>query len=449
MSDSDDAAVDVIAPAIDIQKTPDLQTIVSGGDTTFTITVSNIGDVDLANAAVSDPLAPECDGAVGDLAAGASTSYTCTLAGVVAGFTNTATVTGTDPVGSDITDSDTADVAVLVPGIDIQKTPDLQTIVAGGSATFTITVTNSGATALSNVTVTDALAPDCDAAVGDLAVGESSSYTCTAGGVRADFTNTADVSGDDPLGNPVTDSDTADVEVVAPAITISKSPDGQAVVSGGAANFTIGVANTGDTDLTGVVVTDPQAPDCDNTIGDLVIGATVSYTCSLPNVTVDFTNIASVTGNDPLGVPVSDSDTADVAVEPCLDERAPRRDPIPARRAGRAGMPRESPPDERVPLGVDHADTLPGPAHQRRRGLRDPGYPHGHPLGAGVGCPRADEGLPDRGLPSPGRVEAPVCQRRGARETRSARGKRAHLQGPWRRPVARPRAPAWRVGPPG
>ena len=43
-----------------------------------------------------------------------------------------------------MSDSDTADVTVLVPAIDIQKTPDSQLVGPSGTATFTITVSNAG-----------------------------------------------------------------------------------------------------------------------------------------------------------------------------------------------------------------------------------------------------------------------------------------------------------------
>jgi uncharacterized repeat protein (TIGR01451 family) len=110
-----------------------------------------------------------------------------------------------------VTDSDTADVTVLVPGIDIQKTPDVQTVVEGDAATFTIIVTNTGQTDLFNVTVTDPLAPACDNTIGSLPVGSGPvTYTCTAP-ASVSFTNTATVDAVDPLDKPVGDSDTADV----------------------------------------------------------------------------------------------------------------------------------------------------------------------------------------------------------------------------------------------
>ena len=100
------------SPAIDIQKTPDTQTVASGGTATFTIVVTNTGNVTLTNVSVSDPLAPDCNETIGTLAPGASSNYTCTHT-VTAAFTNTATATGTSPTGT-VTDSDTAVVSLPV-----------------------------------------------------------------------------------------------------------------------------------------------------------------------------------------------------------------------------------------------------------------------------------------------------------------------------------------------
>ena len=268
---TDTASVDLVHPAIDIQKTPDTQTVVSGGTATFTITVTNTGDVPLTNVTVTDPLAPTCDKGIGDLAVGAANgvTYTCTLAVVTADLTNVASVAGTPLEGGPVTDSDTAAVDVIHPAIDIQKTPDNQTVVSGGTATFTITVTNTGDVPLTDVTVTDPLAPTCDKGIGDLAVGAANAvtYTCTLAVVTADLTNVASVAGTSLEGGPVTDSDTAAVDVIHPAIDIQKTPDTQTVVSGGTATFTITVTNTGDVPLTNVTVTDPLAPTCDKGIG--------------------------------------------------------------------------------------------------------------------------------------------------------------------------------------
>ena len=71
----------------------------------------------------------------------------------------------------------------------------------GATATFEITVTNSGDVKLNNVLVSDAKSPDCGGYLqsrggpNELRPGESFQYTCVALNVQSDFVNTATVSG--------------------------------------------------------------------------------------------------------------------------------------------------------------------------------------------------------------------------------------------------------------
>jgi hypothetical protein len=89
--------------------------------------------------------------------------YTCTVANVTAGFTNTASVTGTPPTGPDVSDSDTADVSVAAAAITIVKTTNGQDadtppgpyIQAGDTVTWRYRVTNMGNVTLTGVRVVD------------------------------------------------------------------------------------------------------------------------------------------------------------------------------------------------------------------------------------------------------------------------------------------------------
>ncbi|MDY7076306.1 MAG: SdrD B-like domain-containing protein, partial [Chloroflexota bacterium] len=322
VTDTDTAAVIVIDPDIQIAKTPDTQTVVRGSTVTFTIAVTNTGDVTLEDVNVTDAQAPDCARVIGELTPEGSTSYAsyeCTLASVTDSFVNVATVTGSPPAGGDVTAIDTASVNVIAPAIEIAKTPEAQTVLYNSTATFTIAVANTGDVALTNVTVSDDLAPNCAATLGTLAAEDSTSYECTLGNVLADFTNSATVTGTPPIGDDVIDTDTAFVDVIAPAIAIAKTPGTQMVASGTAANFTIAVTNTGDVVLTNVAVSDAQAPDCDAGPTTLGIGLSWSYSCAVDDVTDGFINSAIVTGRPSVGNDVTDADAAKVR----LDETQP------------------------------------------------------------------------------------------------------------------------------
>jgi uncharacterized repeat protein (TIGR01451 family) len=213
---------------------------------------------------------------------------------------------------------------VLKPHISVSKSPDAQTILIGQTANFTITVTNDGNATLTNVVVTDALAPGCSRTSADIpglasmAPGATITYTCSLANVTASFTNIAVATGHPPLGPDISAQDTAAVTVVAPAthpaITIVKNPKSQTVTRGGTANFTITVTNTGDVALTNVTVSDPLSPNCNRTIGTLAPGASTSYTCTRANVTANFTNVAVASGTAG-GTTVTAQDTAPVTAK--------------------------------------------------------------------------------------------------------------------------------------
>jgi hypothetical protein len=198
---------------------------------------------------------------------------------------------------------------------------------------------------LTNVTVTDALAPGCArtpaqlAGLASMAPNASVSYTCSLANVAASFTNTAVATGTPPSGPNVTAQDTAHVTVTVPlrppaqvqrpAITIQKNPNSQTVSMGGTATFQITVTNNGDTRLTKVTVTDPRAPQCNRRIGTLDAGEDFTYTCTRPNVRVNFNNVARVVGTAPNGKKVRDRDDAAVKAAPLKPAKVVKPKPKP------------------------------------------------------------------------------------------------------------------------
>lgn len=204
--------------------------------------------------------------------------------------------------------------------IEISKSPDFQDVLVNGTANFTITVTNTSTVAVDEVTVTDALAPDCDASLGTLANGASTSYTCSLANVTTNFTNVAVVTSTVNNEPGPTAQDTADVIVFDASLAVVKSPGFQSITAGADANFTITVTNTGSLSVFNMGVTDALVPDCDMAIGTLASGASTSYNCSDIGVAASYTNTVVVTGQiDANTGPVMASDDAFVEVNQPTD----------------------------------------------------------------------------------------------------------------------------------
>jgi uncharacterized repeat protein (TIGR01451 family) len=221
----------VLHPSIDIQKTPDTQTVLTGTKASFTITVKNTGDSQLTNVTVSDPNSPGCDQVIGTLAANDGApggpdefSYSCDSPTLTQDLHNVANVSGHPAAGPDVTDSDDADVTVINPGIAVEKGPNWQSVVSGNTVTFSITVTNTGDSTLTDVHVTDAQAPNCERTAAQIAADpnapnlgtatfhptDSYSYQCTLS-VTQTLTNTAQACGTPAAGPDACDTDDANV----------------------------------------------------------------------------------------------------------------------------------------------------------------------------------------------------------------------------------------------
>lgn len=316
---------------------------------TFTVTVSNDGNVTLSAVEITDETAT-LDCSAGDtLAPGAqitcSASHVVTQADLDAGtYTNTASVVTnrTDPVSDSVTVP-----AAQSRSLSVVKTVDSGAPygTVGAAVTFTITVTNTGNVTLTGVQVTDANATglDCNGEISGapttVTLAPDQSVDCTATHVvtqddidDGSFTNVAVATvPDGPTGQ-------GSVTVAAaqrPAMTIDKvvatgSPYGAV---GDDVTFTVTVTNTGNTTLTGVAVTDLLADvlACGSGKGDtsgltLAPGATLTCTAT-HTVTQDDIDAGSITdtatASSDTTEPVSDDAIATAATEAglLLDKR--------------------------------------------------------------------------------------------------------------------------------
>jgi LPXTG-motif cell wall-anchored protein len=334
----------------------------------FTYEVTNTGNVPLSDLVVTDNkgVAVTCPGTT--LAPGASMTCTGSAPSPASGlYSNIGTVTGrgpdtTAPPGgnpltaaalptSQVTDSDPANANVpgpgapgitlvkMVNGFDANTAPGV-IVAAGTTLTFTFTVTNSGAVALTGVTVTDDKLGPITCPSTTLAVGASMNCTATGPAPAAgQYTNVGTATGTPPSGPPVTSTDNANAFVAVPGIEIVKfvngadanSAPGLSVPEGSAVTWTYQVTNTGNVDLAEVKVVDDKGVKVDCGGGSnviLLLKPTEQKTCTATGVAIAglYTNIGTATGTPkpplvpgqpPLPeTPVSDADSANYTGTP-------------------------------------------------------------------------------------------------------------------------------------
>jgi poly(3-hydroxybutyrate) depolymerase len=218
-------SVDVLHPAVDVLVTPDRTMVRSGHDVTYTYQVTNSGDITLTGVTLIDD-----NGTPGDsgddvtvcadvtLAADAARSY-ARSATLTEQTTVTATVTGRDPLGDDVTGFGSATVRVISPAIDLLVTYHQTTVDHGELVTYTYQITNTGDITLTGVTVVDDNGTPGDGS-DDLTVcgystlppetARSCWHTVT---LTRTTTSVATVSGKDLLGDDVTKLDSTTVFV--------------------------------------------------------------------------------------------------------------------------------------------------------------------------------------------------------------------------------------------
>jgi uncharacterized repeat protein (TIGR01451 family) len=208
------------APSVDVQKTPDTQVVVQSQSASFTITVTNTGNIPLTNVVVTDPLVPTCDRSFATLAIAEVQTFTCVLANPQSSFTNLVTVTANTGTTT-ISDSDSADVVLdLLPDISITKTASVTTVpVTGGLVDYTLRITNVGGESVILTSLSDsavALSSACAALIGQT-IAAGSYLECVIAGVNVTWTgsptflNTATAVATDPEQNTDTASASATV----------------------------------------------------------------------------------------------------------------------------------------------------------------------------------------------------------------------------------------------
>jgi len=378
VSDSDPAHYFGSGASIDVEKhvwdglgwdDADLPTgpYLVSGPVVFRFVITNNGNVNLTNVTLGDVpaigtfytdqgLTSPATFPIPTLATNTSVTVYGSLPWVAGQQTDTATATGTPPVGAPVSDSDPAHYFGPGPSIDVEKAVwdgstwhDADTA-AGPSLTvtqnpvvFRFVISNNGNVDLVSVNLTDT---DMSAFYTDqacmnpasfpttLAVNETKTYYGSLPWAQGQQTDTATATGIPPVGAPVfTDTDPANYFGSLPSIDIEKAvwdgatwhdadaPTGPSLTAAhNPVVFRFVITNNCGVNLTGVNLTDTDISafyidqGCTTLatfpIPTLPTSASVTVYGSLPWTEGQHSNNATATGTPPVGAPVSDSDPA-------------------------------------------------------------------------------------------------------------------------------------------
>jgi len=289
----------------------------SAGDTlTYTITATNAGGSTLTNVVVSDSMISPGSTSCATLAPGATCvlvgTYVATAADVAAGqITNTATADSdqTDPA------DDTHDLPLGAPALALVKAAPTNAdedgtgdVSVNDTLTYTITATNSGASNLTNVVVSDLKLTPSSISCATVAPAATcvlvGTYSVTVADVVAgQIDNVATADSDQTP--PVDDDHTLPVMVpdlsIAKAIPANGDEDASGDVSvGDTLTYTITATNSGTSNLTNVVVSDP-----------LINPATRTCAVVTPGLTCVLTGVYIVKASDVVAGQIDNIATAD------------------------------------------------------------------------------------------------------------------------------------------
>ncbi len=216
-------------------------------------------------------------------------------------------------------------------GVDAD-TPTGPYLRVGDPVTWTYVVRNTGQVTATMIRLTDNITGVVPSYVegdinsdGQLAPGEVWRYVATGVATAGQYSNLGTVQGMAPDGEEVSAQDPSHYFGATPAIEIVKQASQTLVQPESSVTYTFTVYNRGNVPLANVIVSDdhcaPVAPLLSNgnnrgdLNGDSQLGLAEQwlYSCTAL-LTVDTTNVATVTATDPTGTPVTDQDEAFVEV---------------------------------------------------------------------------------------------------------------------------------------
>jgi len=336
-----DAGLIAYDAKIAVDKTADKTQANVGETITYTFTVTNTGNVPLADVAIDDnkvqgitgPAAGEDANSDGKLDLTETWTFTGTyvvqLADICGDIVNTATAKATDPCDPAkfvVSAPDSVTVNALhTASLAVDKTADKTQANVGETITYTFTVTNTGNVPLAGITIDDnkvqgitgpAAGEDTN---GDGKLDTTETWTFTGtyvvqlADICGDIVNTATAKATDPCnpeGKIASPPDSVTVNVLHTAsLALEKTADKTEANLGNTITYTFTVTNTGDVPLDGVTIEDNKVQGITGPAGDanndgkLDTTETWTYTgtylVQLADICSDIVNKAKASAADP------------------------------------------------------------------------------------------------------------------------------------------------------
>ena len=331
-------------PVLTINKLAPVGEFVPDAVLVWSFEVTNGGNVTLFDLAIDDPTAGTVSCPAGVVAPGST--VTCSATSIVtqadidAGqIVNVATASAIDPTGTPVQAVGT--VTQLIeqnPELLVTKTSTASLVGVDDEVPFVIDVENVGNVTLTNVMVSDPLAP-ISCPVDELAPGASMSclavLTVTQEMIDAgDIVNVATARAVPPSGTPVEQPGTEIVTVEGFAeLTLLKEGPPFTVRAGVDARYELTVTNTGAVTVSDIVVSDPLTRGVTCPLDVLLPGesmvCTANYRVSFEDEAQGMVrNEASVTGVGPTGQQPEASDVVETPTS-MTDTRPPGPEPFP------------------------------------------------------------------------------------------------------------------------
>ncbi len=339
---SDDATTTISrTPSFTIVKDVDLASLSAPGTLTYTITVTNTGNVTLTGGAITDDLPVDFGGAAVSglsIPVGGSVTRTATYAVTQAMIDAGADIVNTATFVAEGQEPESDDAVTTLNGtrsFTITKTVDQAELTAPGTLTYTITVVNTGTRSLTNPVMTDDLPvtitvpPTDTGAAGVLDAGETWVWTATLDVTQAmidqgdDVVNTATFTADGVEPGTATATTTLAGTL---SYTFVKTVDVTSLSAPGTLTYTLTATNTGTRALTNPVLTETlpvtftQQPDDTGTKGVLDAGetwvwvATLEVTQAMIDAGEPIANAATFSTDDT--PPTTDKVTTEVDYKP-------------------------------------------------------------------------------------------------------------------------------------